>query len=424
MNKSVPTLLFLIIATRGIGATVIVRMMKKNFFITALCLLFLSWFTATAQELKVKSFERLDRDLLARTKERLDLNETPCAILRISVPNSDDFVFEGNIIGNPEYTTGEILVWMTNGSRNITIKSDKTGSLKFDFPDKLEQRVVYKLTLTQTKNVQMLSLSVEPNDAAVYIDDTLQTVTNGTLSILLEEGMHKYRMEHKYYHTDEGYFEIQASRATSLVKKMKPNYGVVQIDSKRNIDLITIGDNTYYDIATVTDTLFTGTYPIVAKREHLKKKLTVQLGEGNIENVKIKFRPDVFVLGNISFHQMEGPDASLYGITLGLCGIQGGYISYKYGQCFYSTGHTSSSNISGGYLRRVSKWLYLQAGIGYSENTLQDEERSGTVEADDIFIEAGTFFKLGKRFLLSLNCATGFGKNELLTFTGGIGFVL
>ena len=91
---------------------------------------------------------------------------------------------------------------MTDGSKNITIKSDKTGSLKYDFPQKLESKVVYKLTLTKARNVQMLNLSVEPNDAHIYIDDIPQTTTNGTLSILLEEGKHKYRIEHKYYHPD------------------------------------------------------------------------------------------------------------------------------------------------------------------------------------------------------------------------------
>ena len=176
--------------------------MIKKAIITAVCLLCFSYITAIAQELKVKSFEKLERELLALTKKRVDINETPCAILRVSVPNSDEFIFEGNIIGAPEYTTGEVLVWMTDGSKNITIKSDKTGSLKYDFPQKLESKVVYKLTLTKARNVQMLNLSVEPNDAHIYIDDIPQTTTNGTLSILLEEGKHKYRIEHKYYHPD------------------------------------------------------------------------------------------------------------------------------------------------------------------------------------------------------------------------------
>jgi hypothetical protein len=36
---------------------------------------------------------------------------------------------------------------MTKGSRNITIKSNKFGMMKFEFPHKLEKQVVYKLDL-------------------------------------------------------------------------------------------------------------------------------------------------------------------------------------------------------------------------------------------------------------------------------------
>lgn len=406
--------------------------MKRNLFVVV-CFLF-SCASLLAQELKVKSFERLERDLLALTQKRLDLNDNPCAVLRISVPNSDAFIFEGNIIGNPEYTTGEVLVWMTEGSKSITIKSDQTGSLKFDFPDKLESKVVYKLTLTQTKNVQMLNLNVIPSDAQIYIDDTPQIATNGLLSILLEEGKHKYRIEHKYYHTDEGNFEIQTSQATALTINLKPNYGVIQIASKRKLNSLTIGDKVYKDITTITDTLFTGTYPITAKQEYAKKKLTVELGDGKTENIKMKFRLDFFVLGNMSAYKPNyGPDVNLYGITLGLCGVQGGYLSFKYGQSWSADGYNRLTvpTFSGGYLRKINKWLYLQAGIGYSDaywNTYDSSHDSSsgnfTNYPHNIFIEGGAIFRLGKRFLLSLNYARGFGKGNSTTFTGSIGFVI
>ncbi len=102
---------------------------------------------ASAQELKVKSFERLDRDLMARTNERLDLNDVPCAIVRMSVADAKNFTFEGNIIGDVIYNPGEAIVYMTARSRNVTIKSDKFGILKFEFPERLEKQVVYKLSM-------------------------------------------------------------------------------------------------------------------------------------------------------------------------------------------------------------------------------------------------------------------------------------
>ena len=118
--------------------------MKKNLFLFG-CLLLLSTFLQ-AQEL-VPSFRTLEKDLLARTHPRLDLNEVPCAIVRVSAADIESYTFEGNIIGEVIYQSGEALVYMTNGTRNITIKSNKFGMLKFDFPQKLQRQVVYKLDL-------------------------------------------------------------------------------------------------------------------------------------------------------------------------------------------------------------------------------------------------------------------------------------
>lgn len=99
-----------------------------------------------AQEL-IPSFKRLDRDLLARTKPRYDNNGTPCAIIRVSAANIAEYTFEGNIIGEIIYSYGEALVYMTEGSKNFTIKSNLFGSLKYDFSEPLQKHVVYRLSL-------------------------------------------------------------------------------------------------------------------------------------------------------------------------------------------------------------------------------------------------------------------------------------
>lgn len=119
--------------------------MKAKLFLCG-CLLMLSTFLQ-AQEL-VPSFKMLERDLLARTQPRMDLNDVPCAIVRVSASDIETYTFEGNIIGDVIYQSGEALVYMTQGSRNITIKSNKFGMLKYEFPTgKLQKQVVYKLDI-------------------------------------------------------------------------------------------------------------------------------------------------------------------------------------------------------------------------------------------------------------------------------------
>lgn len=82
-----------------------------------------------------------------RTQERLDLNDVPCAVVRVSVPGTKDYTFEGNIVGDVIYRPGEAIIYMADGTRSITIKSDKFGTLKYDFDPKLKKQVVYKLEL-------------------------------------------------------------------------------------------------------------------------------------------------------------------------------------------------------------------------------------------------------------------------------------
>ena len=119
--------------------------MRKNLFLFG-CLLLLSTFLQ-AQEL-VPSFKRLDNDLKARTHQRLDNNDIPCALIRVSGANIESYTFDGNYkVGDVLYSSGEAWVYMAKGAKSITIKSDKSGMLIFEFPEKLEKQVVYKLDL-------------------------------------------------------------------------------------------------------------------------------------------------------------------------------------------------------------------------------------------------------------------------------------
>ena len=115
------------------------------------CLLFCAFsigcaLNLNAQELKT-DFKKLERDLIARTHPRLDLNEEPCAVIRVSAANIEDYTFEGNIIGDVKYESGEALIYITEGSRSITVKSNKFGMMKVDFPEKIEKQLAYKLEL-------------------------------------------------------------------------------------------------------------------------------------------------------------------------------------------------------------------------------------------------------------------------------------
>ena len=118
--------------------------MKKRNLLCLFVLLFAS--LLHAQDVK-PTFEVLEFDLVARTKPRLDINEVPCAVVRISAADIKGYAFEGNIIGDIVFGPGEALIYMTNNSKSLLIKSDMFGTLNYQFPERLRKQVVYKLSL-------------------------------------------------------------------------------------------------------------------------------------------------------------------------------------------------------------------------------------------------------------------------------------
>lgn len=119
------------------------KSMKRIWAVAMLCLC-VSF--SYAQEIRVLSFKKLDRDLFARTNPRMDLNENPCTVIRFISPGKG-LQFEGNVIGEPLYFAGETLVYMTQGSKRITIKHPDYGVARYEFPEKLGKQCVYEIPL-------------------------------------------------------------------------------------------------------------------------------------------------------------------------------------------------------------------------------------------------------------------------------------
>ncbi|MCD7851308.1 MAG: nuclear transport factor 2 family protein [Parabacteroides sp.] len=127
-------------------------------------ILFLSLFMAVsssvfAQEIRVKSYKALERDLTARTQERLDRNDNPCSVIKI-VSSGKDFSFEGNVIGDPVVKNGETMIYITEGTRRLTIRHAKYGVLRYELPERVKKQTVYELALKliEDKNNKLRTL--------------------------------------------------------------------------------------------------------------------------------------------------------------------------------------------------------------------------------------------------------------------------
>lgn len=108
--------------------------------------------TVCSQTLKVTKFEQTN-DLSASRFEKRDINGVPCGLVKVWFPVTDAR-FVGNVI-DYSYKNGEWWVYMTKGSKRITIKTTQYPPLIYEFKEPLLSNVTYAMTVEKvTENDQ------------------------------------------------------------------------------------------------------------------------------------------------------------------------------------------------------------------------------------------------------------------------------
>ena len=172
----------------------------------------------SAQELTVKSMTAAPMDLSASLYERKDLNNKPCALVKVQSA-AVGTQFEGNVIPPAEYKTGEYWVYMSPGSYLLNIKHPQFVPLTLNFRDygirSVESKVTYVLTLLKPQGVQeiqkqKLIINYTPNNAMVLIDSKPYK-GNGRVEEEFPLGEHTYVIAATGYITAEGTIKLNAN---------------------------------------------------------------------------------------------------------------------------------------------------------------------------------------------------------------------
>ena len=191
-------------------------MMKKKIVFAILCLLLP--LLVQAQKLTVESMEMAPMDLSASTSPRLDLNNLPCALVKVQLAAADA-QFDGNVLGDCEYKAGEYWVYMSQGSYQLKIRHPNFVPLTVNFRDYgirgVESKVTYVLTLLKPQGVQevqkqKLIINYTPKDAMVLIDSKPYK-GNGRVEEEFPLGEHTYVIAATGYITAEGTIKLNAN---------------------------------------------------------------------------------------------------------------------------------------------------------------------------------------------------------------------
>ena len=271
-------------------------MNRTTFYLllTALCFFFAT--DAVAQKLSVESFTIAPNDISATLNPRLDLNNNPCGLVKVQLPVSGA-QFEGNIIYPVPNKTGEYWVYMTEGSKELLVKTPGFNPLRVTFADyqitSINSKTTYVLTLTLPNNVlisdpnyQYLVLTVTPANSSVYIDDRLQAVEEGTVSAYLSQGSHSYRVESPGYATEKGEVEIGESKR-ELKVSLRSTRAQLTLTCPTPGVQVWLNEQSYGGVPCTTS-LLAGNYVVEVRKDGFRSyRETISLAESEVRQLTI-----------------------------------------------------------------------------------------------------------------------------------------
>ncbi len=263
-------------------------------------LLFLTTiFCLQAQNMSVESFSLLPQDLTANVQgtSRFDQNTRKNAALIKIETTQKGFVFEGGslgFVGDPEYKTGEIWLYVPEGAKKLTLKHETLGILRdYYYGISIQSGKTYLMKLSTGKvvshvehdlGVNYLTLTIEPANAEVYINGNMIDVdSEGVATASLPYGTHQYEVSAKMYKREVGNITISSEASTEKVIKLQPDYSILNINSNPQGATVYIDDEKAGTTPVTTKPISAGEHSLQFRMSMYKTKTVthnVQSGGG------------------------------------------------------------------------------------------------------------------------------------------------
>ena len=200
----------------------------------------------SAQELKVKSFALAATDISAQTQQRKDLNDEPCALVKVQFVG-DILDVKGNVIKPLVKKGNETWAYMTHGSQQMKVLTKDYLPIMVDFSNygisQVEKNKTYVLVLTKPvgsaesviQQNQSLIIRYTPSTATVLVDNKMVRGNNGVAKTTLPIGQHSYIVACDGYESEEGTVKLKASVPSNLqITLMKESVGAGIVNQQQS----------------------------------------------------------------------------------------------------------------------------------------------------------------------------------------------
>lgn len=363
--------------------------MKKIFFIF---LILLEGLSLSAQELIVNEFKETT-DLSARTNKRLDINGSPCALVKVELPLVG-VVFDqkGQVLGNVAYQTNTYWAYMPAGSKHITISHPNYHTLDVVFANYgipyLSPSTTYVLTVTapaiagqpKVNTQQYVIFNITPTDAnaILELDGQQVSLTDGKGNKRMPFGTYQYSIHSAMYHSVTGSVTVNDPQNKHIVNVvLRPAFGFLSIPSVTsdyNGTEVYVNDQRVGTIPYMSDRMKSGTY-------------SVRLSNNYFDDV----RETIEIVDNQTTTLQPSP-APLYGfISVPSIGNLTDASVYINGEYKGKTPYKSPKLKSGDYVVRVSKAKFNPVeqtlSIGRGETTTFSGSLSANYASISISVE-------------------------------------
>ncbi len=101
-----------------------------------------------SQKLIVTNFKEIPTDISAREFEVLDVNDEPCALIKVYTGLKNLKVDGNRGVAKMEEKNGEVWIWVSHGTRQLKFTKDGFPLLPFYFDNELEKSTVYSIELS------------------------------------------------------------------------------------------------------------------------------------------------------------------------------------------------------------------------------------------------------------------------------------
>jgi hypothetical protein len=196
-------------------------MKKFGLSFIALCLMT----SLFAQDIEVKKFGPLEKDQTAVTSPRKDINGNTCGVVKVALKEAGA-EFEGNVMGDVEFTGKEYLVYLPNGTKRLGIKHPDYLPTTIVFADYGTKRVssgtTYQLTVKTSKKTAkvdnskkgMAVFNIKPSNAMLLIDGQIADGSGGAYTLSLPYGTHYYTVKLKDFSINNQMIKVDKNAKT------------------------------------------------------------------------------------------------------------------------------------------------------------------------------------------------------------------